>query len=177
MHIIIGVITAIAGLIWALNSLQNAGVNLNSFNPFAWLRRRKWEKSLGTKPMHSLTNSMEVAALLIVSVAKEVGEITRDTKLEILRMFESQFGISKGQSLDLFSVSSYMLKDVMNMELEIKNVLAPSKTQFMPEQTEKLLSMMTQVASFEHEPTKGQTAIIQAVQKEFKLDNKMSTQW
>ena len=34
MHIIIGVITAIAGFMWALHSLQNAGVDLNAFNPF-----------------------------------------------------------------------------------------------------------------------------------------------
>ncbi|MEX2962926.1 hypothetical protein [Microbulbifer sp. TYP-18] len=71
MHILIGIITAIAGLVWALNSLQNSGVNLNAFNPFMWLRRRKWEKSLGTKPMHALTDSMEVAALLVVAVARE----------------------------------------------------------------------------------------------------------
>lgn len=45
MHILIGLITAIAGLVWALHSLQNAGVNLNGFNPFYWMRRRKWEKA------------------------------------------------------------------------------------------------------------------------------------
>ena len=37
---LIGFITALAGLIWALHSLQNAGVNLNAFNPFYWARRR-----------------------------------------------------------------------------------------------------------------------------------------
>lgn len=41
MHIIIGVITAIAGLLWALNRLNESGFNLNSLNPFLWARRRK----------------------------------------------------------------------------------------------------------------------------------------
>lgn len=53
MHIIIGFITAFAGLVWALNSLQNAGFDLNSLNPFALMRRRRWAKKLGTKPMHA----------------------------------------------------------------------------------------------------------------------------
>jgi len=42
VHIIIGVITAIATLVFALNRLQDSGVNLNSFNPFFWARRRAW---------------------------------------------------------------------------------------------------------------------------------------
>ena len=58
MHIIIGLITAIAGFIWALHSLQNAGFDLNALNPFTWARRRKWEMQLGTKPMHALTDSI-----------------------------------------------------------------------------------------------------------------------
>lgn len=82
MHIIIATISAIAGLLWALNHLQNSGVALNSFNPFLWARRRKWAKQLGAKPMYGLTDSMEAAALLVVAVAKEHGDITRDTKSE-----------------------------------------------------------------------------------------------
>jgi len=101
MHILIGLITAIAGLIWALNSLQNAGVNLNAFNPFAWARRREWEKQYGTKPMHGLTDSMDVAALLVVSIVKEKGEVTRETKAEVLSMFERIFGVNHSRAIEL----------------------------------------------------------------------------
>ncbi|MCV6615118.1 MAG: hypothetical protein OIF35_09090, partial [Cellvibrionaceae bacterium] len=149
MHIIIGLITAIAGLIWALNSLQNAGVDLNAFNPFTWARRRKWEKRLGVKPLHALTESMDVAALLAVSVAKDEGEITRDTKLELLALFEKEFGIKRSRAIELFSASTYLLQDVINMPAEIRHVLKPSKESFTEAHIEKLISMMKFAASTE----------------------------
>ena len=65
MHILIGILTAIAGLVWALYRLQNSGVNLNSFNPFFWFRRRKWEKNLHGKQLHRLDKPIDVAAALV----------------------------------------------------------------------------------------------------------------
>lgn len=52
MHILIAFLTTVAGLIWALYRLQNSGVNLNAFNPFYWMHRRKWQKKYGTKAIH-----------------------------------------------------------------------------------------------------------------------------
>ncbi len=177
MHIIIGIITAIAGLIWALNSLQNAGVDLNAFNPFTWARRRKWEKQLGVKPMHGLRDSMEAAALLVVAVAVAEGEITRDTKMGILKLFEEEFGISRGRSLELFSASAYMLKDVLDMPSEVRHVLAPSKADYRQGHIEKLLTMMDKVAGFEGEVSRIQSEIIDAVKREFDLNIEQPANW
>lgn len=176
MHIIIGIITAIAGLIWALNSLQNSGVNLNSFNPFFWIRRRKWEKQLGVKPMHGLTDSMEVAALLIVALAKEHGDITRDTKLEILSMFEREFGVNRGKASELYSSSMYYIQDSVSIPAEVANILKPSKENFTSEHKNKLLEMLNIVATLEDE-LQTQRAIIQAVENEFKSDKAEDSKW
>lgn len=177
MHIIIGIITAIAGLAWALNSLQNAGVDLNAFNPFTWARRRKWEKKLGTKPMHGLTDSMESAALLVVAVAKADGEITRDTKLEVLRLFGQEFGINRARSLELFSSSTYILRDVLDMSDEVRHVLAPSKADYQRSHIDKLLDMMRKVADFEAEATRVQLGLIDAVKREFDLNTEQPANW
>lgn len=172
MHILIGIITAIGGLLWALHSLQTSGVNLNDFNPFTWIRRRQWEKKLGTKPMHALVSSMEAAALLVVAIAKEEGEVTRDTKLEILAMFENDFGISRSAALEMFSASSYMLADVMDMPSEVRHVMKPSKDTFTDSHVEKLLAMLAKVAALETEPTEHQLKIIEAVKSEFAKSEK-----
>jgi len=177
MHILIAVITAIAGLLWALNSLQNAGVDLNAFNPFTWARRRKWEKRLGTKPMHALQDSMEAAALLVVAVARAEGEITRDTKMEILKLFEQEFGISRSRSLELFSASTYMLRDVLDIPAEVRHVLAPSKADYRQGHIEKLLGMMHRVATAEGEASPAQGDIINAVKREFDLDSEQPAHW
>lgn len=177
MHILIGLITAIAGFIWALHSLQNAGVDLNSFNPFTWARRRKWEKQFGTKPMHALKDSMDAAALLVVAIAKIEGDITRDTKMEILELFENDFGINRNKAISLFSSSSFMLKDTANIDAEIGHILAPSKADFEQSHALKLVEMMNKVASLEDEPSIHQQSLIKNVSKEFKLEENKASNW
>ena len=177
MHIIIGIITAVAGLIWALNSLQNSGFDLNSLNPFTWARRRKWEKQLGTKPMHALTDSMDVAALLVVSLAKDEGEITRETKLEILGLFEKEFGIKRNKSIEIFSSSIHMLQGTLNMAGEVRHVLKPSKETFTASHINKLMRMLQRTVNLEGEPTKGQREIVAAVESEFNHKGEKPSQW
>ena len=176
MHILIGLITAVAGLIWALHSLQNAGVNLNAFNPFTWMRRRKWEKQLGIKPMHALTSSMDAAALLVVAMAKEHGDITRESKLEILSLFETEFGIKRSKSIEMYSSSVYMLQGALNMADEVRHILKPSKKGFGKNQVTKLLDMLNKVACLE-DTTEGQKAIIKAVEQELTLKDEQPEKW
>ncbi len=177
MHIIIGLITAIAGLIWALNSLQRAGVDLNAFNPLAWLRRRRWKNKLGVKPQHNLTNSIDAAALLVVSVVKSSGEVTRESKMEILALFENEFGIKRNKSIELFSASSYLLKDTVDISAEVKAVLAPSQSSFTDGHIHKLIEMLNKVASFEGKPSEQQVAIINAVKKVFEHTQAQDNTW
>lgn len=177
MHILIGILSAAAGLVWALYRLHEAGVDLNAFNPFTWMRRKRWEKQFGTKPMHALTESMAAAALLVVAVAKEKGEITRDTKLEILSLFEKEFGIQQNKALDMFSDSTYMLQDVLDMAAEVRLVLMPSKNQFQESHISKLLTMLTDVANKEGEATPAQLAIIQAVKEALDVKKEKPENW
>ena len=127
--------------------------------------------------MHALTNSMDAAALLVVSIAKAEGEVTRDSKMEILALFEQEFGIKRGQSIELFSSSTYMLGDIMNMASEVRHVLAPTKEAFESSHIDKLLTMLNQVANLEEEPSANQLAIIDAVKKEFDADKQQPDNW
>lgn len=167
MHIIIGIITALGGLIWALYRLQNSGVDLNSFNPFFWARRRKWEKLHGTKPMHRLEEPLEAASLLVVAVATYEKDITRDLKNDIVGLFVSEFSISNEKAMELYSASMHLLKDVGSVEAEVRHILAPSKSKFSPGQVSSLLSMAKLAAEFESSLTEEQARIIKAIEKEF----------
>ena len=176
MHILIGLITAIAGLVWALHSLQNAGFNLNALNPFAWARRRKWQRQLGTKPMHALTDSMDAAALLVVAIAKEHGDITRETKLEILSMFETEFGIKRNKTIELYASSMYLLQNPVNIVEEVRYILKPSKESFENSHVTKLIEMLNRVANLEG-VTDNQCLIIKAVEQELNLNEKQPKSW
>lgn len=160
MHIIIGVITAIAGLIWALNRLQNSGVNLNAFNPYFWFRRHQWEKQLGTKPIHRLERPMEAAAVLILGVVLEEGEISREQKADTISMFSSEFNLTSDAATELFSASAFMVRGTFEFVLEVKKILAPSMHKFSIENKTALLILLKKAGEFDGELTEHQLNII-----------------
>lgn len=166
MHILIGLLTAIGGVIWALYRLQNAGVDLNSFNPFYWLRRRKWQKQLGTKPIHRLDRPLDAAALLVVAIAKSEGEISREQKSQIIDIFVGEFKLPQSKAAELFSASAFMLRDVMNIAGEVRHILMPCQNAFTREQSDSLLQMMNRVAALEGDISDEQHRIISAVAQE-----------
>lgn len=177
MHIIITLITAIAGLLWALNRLQNSGVNLNAFNPFFWMRRRQWEQKLNIKPIHSLHNTIDAASVLMVAMAKMDGDITREQKSEILTMFETEFKLLANEAVESYGASSYMLQDTVNIVGEVKNILAPTLDKFESHHKRALMEMLNKISTMEGEPTKEQRELIVEVELQFECTKSENPKW
>lgn len=177
MHIVIAILTGAAGLIWALYRLQNSGVDLNAFNPFYWMRRKAWERQLGTKPLHRLENSMEAAAVLVVAVAELEGGITRELKENVMGMFCAEFSLPESEATELYASSAYLLRDVMSMEAEVKHILAPSKERFEERHISLLLDMMNKVSQVEGAVTPEQASLIEVVRAELTVSNSTRPQW
>lgn len=175
MHIIIGVITALAGLVWALYRLQNSGVDLNSFNPFYWLRRRKWEKQLGIKTIHQLDNPLDAAALLITAVATFETSVTRDLRNEVAALFETEFHMSHAKAVELFSACLHMLREAGSLEAEVRPIMAPTKAKLNAQQINSLLTMLNKAAGFEATAAAAKDRIIKAVEKELEPQSKNQT--
>ncbi|HEM8878560.1 phenylacetic acid degradation protein [Providencia stuartii] len=177
MHIIIAAISALAALVWALHSLQNSGVDLNSFNPFTWARRRKWQKQYGVKPIYNLSTATEAAAVIIVGALKQEGEISREQKQTVINLFIKNFNLETQDAVDLFSSSSHLVHNEINFDQSIPHILKLSITQFTPAMVETFLSLLEKVIMLEGEPTKGQINIIENVRNEFKRMKKKSLGW
>lgn len=177
MHIIIGLLTAVAGLVWALYRLQNSGVDLNSFNPFHWARRRRWEKQLGTRPLHRLENPMEAAAALVVGMAELRGTVTRETKERVTSLFASEFRISGQEAADLYAASSYLLRDVVNMPGEVKAILKPTLGRYEVRHQQSLMSMLAEVARTEGTPTGQQEKLLAGVEQSFAVKQQSGQNW
>lgn len=172
MHILIALLTAAAGLAWGLYRLQHSGVDLNSFNPFYWLRRRKWQRQLGTKPIHRLERPMDAAAVLVVGMAKLEGDLSREHKAEIIELFIREFQVSREVAVELFAASTHLLQDVANLTAEVHHILAPTRGQFKQEQVSSLLRMLRQAATAEGPASPAQLTLLDTVtpQLEIKLD-------
>jgi uncharacterized tellurite resistance protein B-like protein len=177
MHIVIAVITALAGLIWALNSLQRGGFNINSLNPFLAYRRWQWRRTYGGKPIYKLERPMDVAAVLLLGIAKADGEITSDQKKLLLEMFQSEFSISRDEASDLLLASSHLLRDVIYLVDHLDKVLERSAERFEPEAVASLLAMMRRVAALDGSTNSEQQKLINTTENYFAARHKPQGVW
>lgn len=165
MHIIIGLITAAAGLIWAINSLQQSGFRLSSLNPFYWLRRTRWKKQYQELPLYQLDSSLEVAAVLIVSVAKLEGEISREQKQEILTLFKTEFNLDDNASSDLFASTCYLLQSEHNFLNNIDKIVSPVIQKFSEEQAVSTVELIIRIANLDSAMSADQSRMISTVKQ------------
>jgi uncharacterized tellurite resistance protein B-like protein len=164
---IIAVITALAGLFWALNALQRSGFQFSSLNPFLAWRRWQWVRSHGARPVYKLEKPIDVAAVLLLGVAKADGEITSDQKKELLAMFQSEFRISRDEASDLLLASSHLIRDEIYLVDNLDKVLERSSSRFEPDTISSLLAMMRRVAALDGSINTEQQKLIDATERYF----------
>jgi hypothetical protein len=174
---VIGLISAIAGLLFALHKLQQAGVDLNAFNPFVWWRRKQLEKTYGQKPLYVLDSPMEVAAMLMLATVKCEGEVSREQKRFLLQNYEKEFGLSVGDASALLSQSAYLLRDEEEIASQIDEVLERSRAEFAEQQIESTLELMNQAAEFEDAPNEGQETLIREVRRVLDVRETEGKKW
>ncbi|MCL2160680.1 MAG: TerB family tellurite resistance protein [Betaproteobacteria bacterium] len=168
MHIVIGVVTAVAGLIWALVALQRAGFNIASLDPFAWYRRSQWKKLYGGQPLYALSNPIDVAAVLLLGVAKCEGEISAEQKKEILHIFEQSFHLSSTDASDLLLASAHLIRNEVYISDRLPKILEPGKQHFTPALVDSLLQMMRRVSVIEGPVNDEQEKLITGTEKFFR---------
>lgn len=177
MHIIIAVITALAGLIWALNSLQRSGFNLNALNPFLAYRRWQWRRTYGGRPIYKLDRPIDVAAVLLLGIAKADGAITSDQKKTLLEMFQSEFDISRDEASDLLLASSHLIRDEIYIVDHLVKILERSAERFEPEAVASLLAMMRRLAAMDGSINSEQEKLINATDQYFASREKPNRVW
>lgn len=177
MHVIIGVLTAVAGLIWALVALQRAGVHLSDLNPFLWLRRAEWRKKFSAKPIYALDQPVDVAAVLLLGVAKCEGEISAEQKRKLHQTFERDFRLTSDDASDLLLASSHLIRNEIYLVDHLPKILDKSAAKFTAGQVGSLLSLMQRVASFEGPPNSEQQKLISATAEYFNARQDKTGTW
>ena len=170
MHIIIGILTAVAGLFWAITALQNSGA-IDSLNPFLWRRRAQWRKKIAKKPIYALSAPVDVAGLLIVAIAKIEGELTQEQKQKILTVFQSEFHLDENQARDLFKSSAFLLRDEDITPQDIDSIFERSKLNFTQGKVKSILLIMQQISEVDGNLSVEQKNIIEAIEACFQKTN------
>ena len=177
MHVVLGVLSAVAGVIWALVALQNSGFRASSLNPFLWYRRSQWRKKYGTHPLYSLEDPMDIAAVLILGTAKCEGEISSEQKRAMLELFESEFKLDSDAAADLLLASAHLIRDEVYLLDRLEHVLEPGRRRFSPAQAGSMLSMMTRIGTLESALNDEQRKLVAATEKYFEKVFSRQPKW
>lgn len=167
MHILIALITAIAGLIWALNSLQRSGLDLNAFNPFTWLRRRQWEKRYNVKPLYNLDKPIDAASVILVGLLKLDGELLKESQDALINIFINEFNMTEEKAKEIFQASAFMLNDELDFTQSIRLILQPVKEKYSSSQIQSLLTLSEKVCTLNGLANNEQLLALKALQKQF----------
>jgi uncharacterized tellurite resistance protein B-like protein len=164
MHIILALLSAIAGLIWALTALQRTGFRLDSLNPFAWYRRSQWLKVYREKPIYNLGEPIDAAALLLLGVVKCEGEISAEQKRTLIGIFENDFHLSNAEACDLLLASSHLIRNEIYISDQLAKILEKSANRITEAQIQSILTLMNRMGTVESSLNDEQKKLISGVE-------------
>jgi uncharacterized tellurite resistance protein B-like protein len=165
MYLTLGMMSAVAGLIWILFVLQRTGNRPESFNPLRWLHRYRWRKVYGSHPLYALENPTEVAAVLLTEVARCEGRISPELNHALQQIFRHEFRLNSDAASRLVQASTRLLEDQDNLAEHLAPILDASSHSVSRGQASSLLSLMTRVATLESVLNEEQRRLILATER------------
>lgn len=154
---VIALLGAIAGLLWALNALGKSGF---SMDPFAWLRRLKWGREFGTKPLYRLRDPVEVAAVLLVGTAKCKGEVTASQKAKMRDLYMGVLKLPPAEADDMLVAATFLTRDEVYLVDNVHRVLLNTRRALSAAQKSSILNMMQEVAETDGPANEEQRKLI-----------------
>lgn len=167
MHVLLGLLGTIVTILYLFHRLAEMGISLGGLNPFYWRRRRAWRKQYEGDPIFAVEDPMEVAALIVVAIAKLEGDISAEQKQTAILEFKNKFSLSDRDAAQLLASSSHLLAHPQVIRTQLDGLMTRHKELFTAEQTESLVSMMRNIASVEGSPSEEQNSLLAEVQNRF----------
>jgi uncharacterized tellurite resistance protein B-like protein len=177
MHIVLGALGSMITVLWLLHRLAEMGIDLGGLNPWLWQRRRKWRKKHDANPIFSLDSPLDLAGLLVTSVAKLDGDMTAAEKAGILALFETEFHLSKRDAAGLLIASVYLFGKGDEVREKLPAIMAPSQARFSPEQANSTLEMMRAVSELDGGASEIQSDLINQVADVFGRTHQPKGKW
>ncbi|PHS26329.1 MAG: hypothetical protein COA83_02940 [Methylophaga sp.] len=166
MHIVLALLGSIATILMILSRLADAGIDLGGLNPFLWNRRRKWQKKYDGNPLFKIDNPMDATALLMVATAKADGDMSREDKALLLKLFETELNLSKKDAAGLLISSAHLLGNGQELSNSVNSFLEPSKAAFSDLQANSAIALVTKIAGDPSSMHENVRDLLQQVKKE-----------
>ncbi len=174
MHIILGLLGTLVTLLILVKRLSDAGIDIGWLNPFAWHRRRSFRQQHDTNPAFTLDSPLDAAALAVFVVARSRGEMVREDKAALKRLFMDEFNIDASRADSLLVASSYLVNDDIYHTPE--RIFSRTRDQLAPPQIESLHRMLNTASMLSGDMTAEQRKIITKIRQVF-ASSQSSSEW
>ncbi|MEM7765753.1 MAG: TerB family tellurite resistance protein [Pseudomonadota bacterium] len=161
MHVLIAFLTAVAGLLYAL---ERVGIDLGWLNPWAWKRRRAWRNQTTGNPVFRIDNPMDAIALLAAATAKIDGDISIEEKEKLKALYQSTFNMTEQDAVQLFGSSIFLLGPGDEVYPNVEKILKPSLEGFTDEQKTLSITLLREVAALGAGATETQRQFVAEVE-------------
>ena len=177
MHIILAFLGAIVTILVLFKRLSDAGIDIGWLNPFAWRRRRAWRNKYQGNPIFSLSDPLEVAALLATTTAKIDGDLSLEEKTVLLELFQSEFNKTEKEASDLLMSSIYLFGDGNDALSKPDKILKSSLESFNPEKAQSVMNMLKAITKIDDKNRNSKDAYVAKVEATFDAHFKSSDEW
>ena len=177
MHILLGLLGTIVTILVLFKRLSDAGIDIGWLNPFAWRRRRAWRNKYQGNPIFSLSDPLEVAALLATTTAKMDGDLSSEEKTILLELFQSEFNKSEKEASDLLMSSIYLFGDGIDVIAKPEKVLKMSLASFSPEKARSVMSLLTAISNIDEKNQTAKRGYVATIEATFDAHFKSGDQW
>jgi len=177
MHILLGLLSTIVTILVLFKRLSDAGIDIGWLNPFTWRRRRAWRKKYQGKPIFSLSDPLEVAALLATTTAKIDGDLSSEEKTILLQLFQSEFHKSEKEASDLLMSSIYLFGDGGDAMAKPDKILRTSLNAFSPEKAQSVMSLLKTISNIDQKNQVAKQVYVDKVEATFDTHFKLGDQW
>ncbi|MEL7296640.1 MAG: TerB family tellurite resistance protein [Pseudomonadota bacterium] len=161
MHVLIAFLTAVAGLLYAL---ERVGIDLGWLNPWAWKRRRAWRNRMTGNPVFRIDSPLDAIALLAAATAKIDGDISIEEKEKLKELYQSTFNMTEQDAVQLFGSSIFLLGPGDEVYPNVEKILKPSLDSFTDEQKNLSLSLIREVAALGTGATDTQRQFVEEIE-------------
>lgn len=177
MHFILGLLGAIVTILVLFKRLSDAGIDITWLNPFAWQRRREWKKKYQGKAIFSLTDPLEVAALLATTTAKIDGDLSLEEKTVLLALFQSEFHKTEKEASDLLMSSIYLFGDGGDAIAKPDKILHNAIGSFNQEKARSVMALLNAIKTIDARNQASKAAYVDKIEARFDAHFKSDDQW
>ncbi|WOI52080.1 hypothetical protein [Parvularcula sp. LCG005] len=158
MHIIMGLIIALGGVLWAVKHLMEGAHEARGA-----ARRLTWQHRSGKSRLDAIEDPRESAAILFVQSLRYVGEINAAERAKLTGFLSEKMGLSHAEAEELVSYAIYATLEQHDAANHLSRLLKPVQANCTVTERHELIDMLSELIAPESDGADQQRALVARV--------------